>query len=104
MRVISQDGRIDIPYDDWCFSINSGKYEDVEYASINYYNAIESYKIAEYTSNEKALKAMGMLRNEYEKHYFGQGGAMVTANFYVPPFGFIPPKIFQFPKDDEVEV
>lgn len=47
---------------------------------------------------------MEMLRNEYGKHYFGQGGAMATANFYIPAFGFIPPKVFQFPKDDEVEV
>ena len=45
-----------------------------------------------------------MLRKEYGKHFFGQGGAMATANFYVPPFAFIPPKVFQFPQDEDVEV
>lgn len=106
MRIISQGGTIDVPYDYFSFSVASGKNKDVEYSCIYCYNtsAPHGTKLAEYSSKEKALKAMEMLRNEYGKHYFGQGGAMATSNFYVPAFGFIPPKVFQFPKDDEIEV
>lgn len=106
MRIISQDGTIDIPYNLFSLSVASGKYKDVEYSCIYCHNisAPHGTKMAEYSSKEKAIKAMEMLRNEYGKHYLGQGGAMATANFYVPAFGFIPPKVFQFPKNDEVEV
>ena len=106
MRIISQDGTIDIPYDYFSLTIATGKYDDVEVASIYCHNlsSPKGTKLAEYSSKEKAEKAMEMLREEYGKHFFGQGGAMATANFYVPPFAFIPPKVFQFPKDEDVEV
>ena len=106
MRLISQNGTIDVPYDYFSLTIATGKYEDVEYACIYCHNlsSPKGTKLAEYSSKEKAQKAMDMLRKEYCKHFFGQGGAMATANFYVPPFAFIPPKVFQFPKDEDVEV
>ena len=99
MRLISQNGAIDVPYemsairnDDGliilCIAGDTGK------GSV----------IARYSTSEKAEKAMEMLHKEYGKHFFGQGGAMATANFYVPPFAFIPPKVFQFPQDEDVEV
>lgn len=101
MRVISQDGRIDVPYEK----------ATIVYVPILGKHTIggtllnkASVQLAEYSSEEKALKAMEMLREQYGKHYLSQGGVMATANFYAPPFGFIPPKVFQFPKDDEVEV
>lgn len=106
MRLISQNGEIDVPYDYFSLTIATGKYEDVEVASIYCHNlsSPKGTKLAEYSSKEKAEKVMEMLQEEYGKHYFGQGGAMATANFYVPPFAFIPPKVFQFPKDEDVEV
>ena len=106
MRIISQDGTIDVPYDCFSLTIATGKYEDVEVACIYCHNlsSPKGTKLAEYSSKEKAEKAMEMLREEYGKHFFGQGGAMATANFYVPPFAFIPPKVFQFPQDEDVEV
>lgn len=106
MRIISQDGTIDIPYDCFSLTIATGKYEDVEYACIYCHNlsSPKGTKLAEYSSKEKAKKAMEMLREEYGKHIYGQGGAMATANFYVPPFAFIPPKVFQFTQDEDVEV
>ena len=64
----------------------------------------KEYLMARYSTMEKTQKAMEMLYEEYGKHFFGQGGAMATANFYVPPFAFIPPKVFQFPQDEDVEV
>lgn len=64
----------------------------------------KEYLMARYSTVEKAEKAIEMLHEEYSKHIFGQGGAMATANFYVPPFAFIPPKVFRFPQDEDVEV
>lgn len=93
MRVISQDGAMDIPYDIGYFTIENGKYKDTEYACIKCSDASFTYRMAEYTSKEKALKVMELMRTQYTKHYFT-----------TKPFGFIPPKVFQFPQDSEVEV
>lgn len=58
--------------------------------------------IGKYSTEEKAIKVLDMIQKEYGKHYYGQGGQMATANYYVPPFAFIPPKVFQMPQDSEV--
>ena len=60
--------------------------------------------IGEYSTEQKAIKVLDMIEKEYGKHFYGQGGELATANFYVPPFAFIPPKVFQMPADNEVEV
>lgn len=97
MRVISQDGTIDIPYEKFifyktaCNSIIATK-DFVECADI-----LLSGIIAEYSTREKALKAMEMLREKYLLYM----RATNERNFYT---FFDNPKVFQFPKDDEVEV
>lgn len=116
MRVISQDGTIDVPYDYFSLSIASGKYEDVEVAYIYCHNlsSPNGTKLAEYSSREKALKAMEMLRNrymsleiikvvasgaaEYMDKAMQQEELQSTINEYWEA------TIFQFPADDEVEV
>ena len=67
MRVISQDGTLDVPYEISSFSMAVGKYENVEHAVIFCYNYSTSIgtKMAEYGSKEKAKKAMEMLRKAY---------------------------------------
>ena len=67
MRVISQDGTMDVPYEISSFSMAVGKYENVEHAVIFCYNYSTSIgtKMAEYGSKEKAKKAMEMLRDAY---------------------------------------
>ena len=67
MRVISQDGAMDVPYEISSFSMAVGKYENVEHAVIFCYNYSTSMgtKMAEYGSKEKAKKAMEMLRDAY---------------------------------------
>ena len=67
MRVISQDGTMDVPYEISSFSMAVGKYENVEHAVIFCYNYSTSMgtKMAEYCSKEKAKKAMEMLRDAY---------------------------------------
>ena len=67
MRVISQDGTIDVPYEISSLSMAVGKYGDVEHAAIYCHNSSTAMgtKMAEYGSKEKAKKAMEMLRIAY---------------------------------------
>lgn len=65
---------------------------------------VDGMVIGTYSTEEKAIKVLDMIQEEYGKHYYGQGGQMATADYYVPPFAFIPPKVFQMPNDEEVEV
>ena len=107
MRLISQDGLIDVPYEYGSLSVGVGKVEEIEHAVIKYRNVSSpnGTKLAEYSSKSKALKVMEMLRKEYQKYYSNNGGGMMaTANFYIQPFAFNHPKVFQFPSDEEVEV
>ena len=127
MRVISQDGTIDVPYDYFSLSIAmakivSGKVEDRNTFSIFCHNlsSPNGTKLAEYSTEEKALKAMEMLREAYvgmpivmqnvdisedAAKEFGRlkkCGVMVRAENQ--PSKFINNAVFQFPQDDEIEV
>ena len=98
MRLISQNGEIDVPYDCFSLTIATGKYEDVEVACIYCHNlsSPKGTKLAEYSSKEKAEKAMEMLRNVYLDYEKG-----MSTEYW---FAFNFPKVFQFPKDEDVEV
>lgn len=99
MRIISQDGGIDLPYENVILeAMNDCK------SIFAYTGAAQPYRMAEYSSVEKMEKSMEMVRRKYEDYMYGKGGAMATANFYVPAFAFTPPKVFRFPEDDEVEI
>ena len=104
MRVISQDGTMDVPYEISSFSMAVGKYENVEHAVIFCYNYSTSSgtKMAEYGSKEKAKKAMEELRYAYMCHILVKMGQ-------TPPDG-IDEKltmglsgVFQFPTEEELE-
>lgn len=99
MRVISQDRTIDVPYDYFSLSIASGKYEDVEVKYIYCHNlsSTNGTKLAKYSSIEKALKVMELLRESYLKF----AHATNDNSFYT---FFDNPKVFLFPADDEVKV
>lgn len=62
----------------------------------------EVQHLGNYSTREKAIKVLDMIQEQYEKHIYGQGGQMATADYYVSPFAFIPPKVFQMPQDSEV--
>lgn len=124
MRVISQDGTMDVPYEISSFSMAVGKYENVEHAVIFCYNYSTSMgtKMAEYGSKEKAKKAMEMLRDAYigmpivmqnvdvsedmakEFERLKKCGVMVRAENQPSKVDFINNAVFQFPQDDEIEV
>ena len=109
MRVISQDGRIDIPYNYFslsmsCAKIASGKVEDRNVFSIVCHNlsSPNGTKLAEYSTEEKAKKAMEELRYAYMCHSLAKMGE-------TPPDG-IDEKltmglsgVFHFPSEEELE-
>lgn len=117
MRILSQDGKIDVNYDLGNLSIASGRCEDVERASIYFYSCscANATRIAEYTSLDKARKAMEMLQKAYSpalviKEQPDEIMPNIKPNDWI--VGSVPtPKVevmdnfyFQFPADDEVEV
>ena len=114
MRVISQHGNVDLPYEQIvvCHAMES---------VIALYNG-EKYVLGEYSSKEKAYKAMEMLREAYigmpivmqnvdisedvaeEFERLKKCGIMVQAVNQPSKVDFINNAIFQFPQDDEIEV
>lgn len=105
MRLISQDGTIDVPYDSGSLTICSGKYEDVEIACIYYHNfsTTKGTKLAEYKSKAKAQKAMEMLHDAYLSRMELDGGYDTVHGCYVQPNYWVLPKVFHFPADEDVE-
>lgn len=98
MRLISQDGEIDVPYEHGSLCIGFIKGEEHIIYTISYYNysCQKGTKLAEYSSKAKALKVMEMLREEYLQY------CTARSNEYW--FAFNNPKVFKFPVDEEVEV
>ena len=91
MRLISQNGAIDVPYEMSAIRNDDGL--------IILCMAGETGKgsvIARYSTSEKAEKAMEMLHNEYMQY--------ATAKSEDYWFAFDYPKVFQFPADEDVEV
>lgn len=124
MRVISQDGMIDIPYENSSLSVFYLKYVEPKRAIICCRNSClkEEEKIAEYSTIKKAIKAMEMLREAYismpivmqnvdvsqdvvkEFERLKKCGVMIRADNQPSKVEFINNSIFRFPQDDEIEV
>lgn len=126
MRVISQDGETDVPYENVALEESyAGKFVDGLYSwkIVAYFALQERHKcMALYSSEKKAIKAMEMLREAYigipiimqnvdisenvEKEFerFKKCYVMVQAENQPPKVDFINNAIFQFPQDEEIEV
>lgn len=112
MRVISQDGTTDVPYEYISLVVSIGKCKDVEHVCIYCHNisAPHGTRLAEYSSKEKALKAMEMLREAYNNNEFYHRTA--TTNTFQETMGLlsnekikeVTSEYFRFPQDDEIEV
>lgn len=114
MKVISQHGNVDLPYEQIvvCLAMES---------VIALYNG-EICVLGEYSSKEKAYKAMEMLREAYigmpivmqnvdisedvakEFGRLKKCGIMVRTENRPSKVDFINNAVFQFPQDDEIEV
>lgn len=90
MRIISQGGHADLPYERTHLCSNT---ENVIARCDG-----KEYLMGRYSTHEKAFKAMEMCREEWTK-VCGVGMGLHTQ-----PNILTWPKVFQFPKDEEVEV
>ena len=115
MRVISQTGKTDVPYENFVFSIlnsSGGNYGIVAVKNVAeppemFMNSL----IATYSTEAKALKAMEMLRKAYESNEFYHCMATTSDTFKEAvclldnkKFEEVTSECFQFPQDDEIEV
>jgi hypothetical protein len=102
MRIVSQDGRFDFPYEAVAVCIsNLDKREIIVFSphpDSGYMNTM-----AKYSTEEKARKAMEMLRETYLSYMKLEGGQSFMSNNYIQPNFWVLPKVFQFPKDEDVE-
>ena len=102
MRIISQSGRIDIPYEVAVVY--------VEYESIIAKVGDERYAMGNYSTEEKAFKAMEMLRERHTDNVFCREDIQYKAEIMLDEGLDIVREMmmkceyFQFPKDDEVKV
>ena len=114
MRVISQHGNVDFPYEHIVVR------HEMEYVMAVYKE--KEYVLGKYYSYDKAIKAMEMLREAYtsmpivmqnvdisedvaEKfERLKKCGIMVRAENQLSKVDFINNAVFQFPQDDEIEV
>lgn len=124
MRIISQDGSIDFPYENSCifiFPLITPKLFTIRIQMAGDTDTIT--QIATYSTEENALKAMEMLRNAYvsmpilfqnveitedvvkQFEKLKNSGIIVqTMNNESSKVEYVNNCIFQFPKDDEIEV
>lgn len=110
MRVISQDGTIDVPYE----QVVIQRYDRVIYFLNKNLTGVEQLindiEMAKYSTEAKAIKAMEMLRKVYENNVFYHCTASskrfeeVQRILSEEQFRKVTTEYFQFPQDDEIEV
>lgn len=107
MRVISQDGTMDFPYEISTIFI----YPRIENViAIQSAGDSEISIIGRYSSKEKTIKAMEMLREHNEGVIFlktiinTEKGAQFVSGLSKTVFNKLTQNYFQFPQDDEIEV
>ena len=114
MRVISQSGNYDFPYEHIVVR------REMEYVMAVYKD--KEYVLGKYSSDDKAIKAMEMLRETYigmpivmqnvtisedmakEFERLKKCGVIVQAENQQSKVDFINNAVFQFPQDEDVEV
>lgn len=104
MRVISQDGTMDVPYE------NVVLYQDEKEIMCIFSGIYIGRKLAQYSAEKKAIKAMEMLREAYNNNEFYHCTA--TTNTFQETMGLlsnekikeVTSEYFRFPQDEEIEV
>lgn len=109
MRVISQDGTIDIPYESVVIQRFGREIYFLNKNLIGVEQLVSDIDIATYSTEEKAKKAMEMLRIAYENNefYHHTGNSELFAEVYhtlsQEEFNERMSEYFQFPKEEELE-
>lgn len=110
MRLVSQDGKIDMPYE--MVGIFRFKAE-IYFLNRNLTGVIPldgDVRLATYSTGEKAIKAMEMLKRAYENNMFyhcmanRKGYIEAQSALGAEQFRKATTEYFQFPQDDEIEV
>ena len=110
MRVISQDGTIDIPYE--LSAVTIGHKVDLSKFDINIRSKLLDERqciVAIYSTEEKAKKAMEMLRIAYENNEFyhhisnSEHFTEITQALSEEMFKKYTTEYFQFPTEEELE-
>ena len=110
MRVISQDGTIDVPYE---MVVIQRFEEDIYFLNRNLTGVedlISDIRLAKYSTEEKAAKAMEMLRKAYENNEFCHHTSAtdvfkdVASLLSNEEFNKLTSECFQFPQDYKIEV
>ena len=97
---------MDVPYETGSFNMICAELVEPKRTNIYCHHSSigVAIKIAEYSTEAKAIKAMEMLRTVYESRMELDGGYDSVHKCYVQPNFWVLPKVFQFPQDDEIEV
>lgn len=109
MRLISQDGTFDVPYE----QVVIQRYRDgihwlnKNLIGVDVHGISEDFKIASYSSEAKAIKVMKMIRKSYTGYIFCKEDVMMRAEIsenekvtnLMESFLY-----FKFPNDEDVEV
>ena len=93
MRVISQDGTIDMPYEEVIIQRFRSRIYFLNKNLTGVESLSDDMQIAEYSTKEKAIKAMETLREAWINEAIEFENGIYHRNI-----------IFQFPQDDEIEV
>lgn len=110
MRVISQNGTMDFPYDNSLVFLHESCIKGNTCVEIQLCGDTEIDIVAEYSTEEKAVKAMEMLREAYNNNEFYHCTA--TTNTFQETMGLlsnekikeVTSEYFRFPQDEEIEV
>ena len=109
MRVISQDGTIDIPYDSVIIHRFGREIYFLNKNLIGVEQLVSDMDIATYSTEEKAKKAMEMLRIVYENNEFyhhtgnSEHFTEITKALSEEMFKKATSEYFQFPTEEELE-
>lgn len=122
MRLISQDGTFDMPYEEVIIQRFKSRIYFLNKNLTGVESLNDDMQIAEYSTEEKAKKAMEKLRDTYigmpivmqnvdvsenvarEFERLKKCGVVVQADNQPSKVDFINNAVFQFPQDDEIEV
>ena len=104
MRIISQNGLLDAPYELIAISPYSGNMATIvgTFPGNDLGKGDRVYILGKYSTEEKAMKAMEMCREKYLSRMELDGGYDTVNGCYVQLNYWVLPKVFQFPKDDEI--
>ena len=104
MRVISQDGCYDISYEQVMLLRYGNRIHLMSQNFSGVERTISDPVIAEYSTEEKAVKAMEMCIDKYLSRMVLDGGYDMVNRCYVQPNYWVLPKVFQFTADEDIEV